>query len=222
MEENTEVIDLTTKSNSLINTATDLVIKNQKNYEIATNCLKEVKSMSKQIKDYWKEPKEQASKAHKSVVAKEKQMLEPFEKIEGIIKFKVSNYVLAQEETKRLEEQKLKEEQEKLALEELEKAEQLRQEGNEIEAQITEQNAIAISELETKIQSNVQNIEGISYRKDYQIIIKNKKEIPVYVNEIEIRPVDTQALKKVIRMSNNGVKIPGIEINEIKTPVVRT
>lgn len=88
---------------------TDLIITNDDENEKAYNFAKEIASAEKEIKDRYKEPKAEAQKAHKAIVAKEKDELKPFENAKKIIKSAIGKYE-AKKAAERLEEQKKREE----------------------------------------------------------------------------------------------------------------
>ena len=119
-----------------------------------------------------------------------------------------TDYNSYMEQLKREEEQRIKAEQERQALEQLQEAEKLRAEGNEVEAQIVEENAIAMNQVEVSVDSGVEKVEGLSFRKDYEIVITNAAEVPAYINGTEIRKIDLAQIKRFVKMTNNGVQIP--------------
>lgn len=220
-EESKELVEIEQETNVIVSQANNIQISNQEEYENAVEFAKKVKEANKKITDYWKEPKANAAKVHKDICNKEKQMLEPLNVAEKIVKTKLVDYVNEQERI-RLEEQiRIKKEQERLAYEELKKAEELRKQGNEIEAIITEQNAVAISEIENKVESKVENVSGMSYRTDYEIVAVNNQEVPCFMNGIEIRPVDLTLVKNLIKTSKGTIKIPGIDYKETKIASIR-
>ena len=219
--ENKEILVLEQNTNSIVEQINGIVINDQETYENAVSIAKKIKEANNQVKEYWKEPKEAAAKAHKDICAKEKLMLEPLKQAESILKNKLVTYTEEQKRKAAEEERRIREEQERLALEQLQKAEELRKQGNEVEAVMVEQNAISISELDTKVDSGVQKVEGMSYRKDYDIIITDATKVPSYINGIEIRPVDVAQIKKLVKMTNNTIQIDGIEIKETKVASIR-
>ena len=147
-------------------------------------------------------------------------MLEPIENCEKILRRKISLYITEQKKLAMLEEEIMKKQREELAMKQLEEAEKMRKEGNELEATIVEQNAIAISEIETKIEDSTK-IDGVSYRKDYKIIVTNPNEVPAYINGIQIREIDLSAIKKIVKMTDGQIKINGIDVEEVQIPIIK-
>ena len=208
MEDNkTELVEIQNENQNIVTTAQGLQVTNKDEYINATDFAKEISSAKKKVIEYWKEPKKQADEAHKAITRKEKEMLQPLTQCETILKAKISDYVQEQERLAREEEARLKAEQEKLAMQQLEEAEKLRKQGNEVEAAVAEENAVTISQIDTKVDNNVK-VDGISFRKDYEIVIANPKEVPAYFNGIELREIKTNNIKKLIKMTNNTIKIP--------------
>lgn len=88
-------------------------VVDQKTYENAANIVKELTKIKKNVKSYWKEPISNAYKVHKSLKAKENEMVKPLEKAINYCKSQMSDYILIQEsEKKRLEEESQVEENE--------------------------------------------------------------------------------------------------------------
>jgi hypothetical protein len=206
MEE--ELIEIRNESNDIVNIANNINITSQEDLEQAAGFLKAIKDTQKRIKEYWQEPIKNAYETHKKLKAKENEMLEPLQNSEKIIKNKVADYNLYMEQLKREEEQRIKAEQERQALEQLQEAERLRAEGNEVEAQIVEENAIAMNQVEVSVDSGIEKVEGLSFRKDYEITITDATKVPAYINGTELRKIDLTQIKRFVKMTNNGVQIP--------------
>ena len=84
----------------------------------------------------------------------------------------------------------------------------LRAEGNEVEAQIVEENAIAMNQVEVNVDSGIEKVEGLSFRKDYEILVVDATKVPAYINGTELRKIDLAQIKRFVKMTNNGVQIP--------------
>ena len=219
MEDN-HLIEIQNESSGILNQAENIKINCKEDYYFATDFMRNIMNMKQKISTYWKEPKKQAADAHKAIVKKEKEMLEPIENCEKILRRKISLYITEQKKLAMLEEEIMKKQREELAMKQLEEAEKMRKEGNELEATIVEQNAIAISEIETKIEDSTK-IDGVSYRKDYKIIVTNPNEVPAYINGIQIREIDLSAIKKIIKMTDGQIKINGINVEKILIPIIK-
>lgn len=221
MEDNQLTI-IEKEQKSILDQIQEITINNEEDNIKAGNFLKQIKPVIKNIEAYWKPLKESASKAHKDLCAKEKEMLEPLKQAETQIKAKMSVYITEQEEKARKEQEALRKAQEEEALKQLAEAEKLKAEGKEIEAQVQEEMAYAIDEVKTVVNPTIQKQEGISYMTDYEIVVVDNKKVPTYVNGIEIRPIDVQAIKKLAKASKGQIQIVGIKILEKKIMKVRS
>ena len=206
---------------SILDNIKEITINNDEDNIKAGNFLKQIKPVIKNIEAYWKPLKDSAKKAHSDLCDKEKEMLKPLKEAEIEIKAKMSKYISEQEEKARKEQEALRKAQEEEALKQLEEAEKLKAEGKELEAQIQEEMAYAIDEVKTVITPAIQKQEGISYITDYEIVIVDNNKVPTYINGFEIRPVDVQAIKKLVKASKGQLKIEGIKILEKKVMKVR-
>lgn len=221
MEDNQLTI-IQDEQKSILEQIQEITINNEEDNVKAGNFLKQIKPVIKNIKEYWKPLKESAKKAHSNLCSKEKEMLEPLEQAEIQIKAKMSVYITEQEEKARREQEALRKAQQEEALRQLAEAEKLKAEGKEMEAQIQEEMAYAIDEVKTVVEPTIQKQEGISYMTDYSIVIVDANKVPTYVNGIEIRPIDVQAIKKLAKASKGQIQIEGIKILEKKVMKVRT
>lgn len=220
MEDN-QLTVIEDEQKSILDQIQEITINNDEDNIKAGNFLKQIKPVIKNIKDYWKPLKESAKKAHSDLCAKEKEMLEPLEQAEVQIKAKMSVYITEQEEKARKEQEALRKAQQEEALKQLAEAEKLKEEGKELEAQMQEEMAYAIDEVKTVVTPTIQKQEGISYMTDYVIEVVDATKVPTYINGMEIRPIDTQAIKKLAKLSKGQLQIDGIKISETKVMKVR-
>lgn len=221
MEDN-QLTLIENEKTSLLENIKEITIQNDEDNLKAGNFLKQIKPVIKNIKEYWKPLKESAKKAHSDLCEREKTMLEPLELAEKDLKAKMSVYIVEEEKKARAEQEALRKAQEEEALKQLAEAEKLKAEGNEVEAQIQEEMAYALDEVKTVINPTIQKQEGISYMTDYEITVTDSKKVPAYINGIEIRPVDTQAIKRLVKMCKGNIQIEGIQISEKKVMKVRS
>ena len=208
MEEENQLVEIKNESSSIVETANKMTITSQQDLEQAAGFLKAVKDTQKKIKEYWKEPIKSAYDAHKALKAKENEMLEPLLNSEKIIKQKTSEYVIEMERLRREEEERVRAEQQQQAYEELKEAERLRELGDEVGAKIAEENAEMMSNIEVKVDSGIEKVSNLSFRKDYEIIVTDPYKVPAYINGTELRKIDLAQIKRFIKMTNNGIQIP--------------
>jgi len=206
MDEEYDLIQ--SESNGVIEQSQRINIENQEDLVVANNFLGQIKDMSKKIKEYWELPKKAASEAHKDICKKEKEMLEPLQDSEKIIKQKMSDYREKIRLIAEQEEQRQKEERQKLIEAELKRAEDFSQKGDALQAEIAINNAILIQNADVNTGVENEKVEGLSFRKDYEILVVDETKVPSYINGTQIRKVDTTQIKKFIKMTNNQIPIP--------------
>lgn len=221
MEEENQLVEIRNESTNIVDAANNMNITNQEDLVYAAGFLNNIKATQKKIKEYWEEPIKRAYDAHKALKAKENAMLEPLQNSEKIIKDKIDDYNAVMQRLKEEEEARLRAEQEKQALEQLEEAEKLRAEGNEVEAQIAESNAEMMAQVEVKVDPMIEKVQGLSFRKDFEIVVTDPYKVPAYINGTEIRKIDLAQIKRFVKMTNNGVQIPGIQVKTVQRAVSR-
>lgn len=221
MEEN-QLIVIEAERKSLLENVNEITINNEEENQEAGTFLKQIKPIIKQIKEYWKPLKESAKKAHSELCAKEKEMLQPLEEAETKIKAKMSLYIMEQEEKAKREQEALRKAQSDEALKQLEEAERLKAEGKDLEAQIQEEMAYVMDEVKTVVEPTIKKQEGISYMTDYEVEIVDSNIVPIYINGMEIRPIDLQAVKRLVKVSKGKIEIKGLRIIEKKVLKVRS
>ena len=189
--------------------ANKIVIANNEDYIAASEFIKEVKAQQKVIIEHFADMKLQAHNAHKAICDKEAQYLKPLKAVETEIKNLMGKYLTEQEKLKLEAEKRLREEKEVLI-------KQLQDSG---QAEIAQQIA---SSQDVTVKSEVDNIKGIGTQVDYQIVITDETKVPAYINGVEIRKIDVNAIKQLAKMSKGNIKIDGIEIKETKKISVRS
>jgi hypothetical protein len=199
-----------------------LSINNPTDYDGAAEFTKQVKSLSRRIKDYWAPLKKSARASWQSLVDREKELLTPLEQAESEVKKKMAAYqkkVQEEERAARLLADRLKREEAERLLAEAEKA---IDEGREMESEILFAQAEIIETSTPAIQIQAPTAKGISTRTMYKARIINDKLVPVEVAGVTIRPVDLSAINKLAQASKGKLQIPGIEIYTEDSVAVRT
>lgn len=198
-----------------------LTINTAQDYDGAAEFTKQVKSLSKRIKDYWEPLKKSARASWQSLVDREKELLTPLEKAEAEVKAKMAAYQRKVQEEERaareLAEKLKREEAERLLAEAARAAEQ----GNEMEAEIILAQAEIIETSQPAVQMQAPKATGVSTRTLYRAKIIDESKVPTEVAGVVIRPVDLSAINKLAQASKGKVQIPGIEIYEEQSVAVR-
>lgn len=196
--------------------ASQLKVVDDASYQIAGNVLTEIKTKQKMVKEYFAPLKEAANKAHKAITSKESETLKPLEEIERNLKSEMSNYFMEQERKKREAEALLRKQIEEEKRRALAEAEKLEKEGKTEESDMAFQQAVDAEEMAMFAQVEVAKptVKGIGTQKDYVITVTDESKVPSYILGACIRPVDTMAIKKLVKATDGKIRIEGISINE--------
>ena len=196
--------------------ASQLKVVDDASYQIAGNVLTEIKTKQKMVKEYFAPLKEAANKAHKAITSKESETLKPLEEIERSLKSEMSDYFMEQERKKREAEALLRKQIEEEKRRALAEAEKLEKEGKTEESDMAFQQAVDAEEMAMFAQVEVAKptVKGIGTQKDYVITVTDESKVPSYILGACIRPVDTMAIKKLVKATEGKIKIEGISINE--------
>ena len=222
--------ELTTKAELMRSEAMAVKVQNNGDFEDAGYMRREIKTTMQKITAYWKPKKEQAHQLHKSLVAAEKDMLQPLEAADKIIDAEMLGYhreqekirLDAQRERERLEAeaQRKTAELERMA-DEAARADELDNDDVEIlrmaqtEAD-TAQHDVAVAYVPDKATA-----PGISVRKVWKAKVVKDFLVPVSVAGIMIRPVDEKMLNKLAVATEGNVICPGVEFYQEESSRLR-
>jgi len=84
--QNREIAKLEKEINPIVAKAKSMVISNAEEYEASAICLKDNKTVQKNVIDYWDTLKKSANKVWKDICGKEKDMLGPLKSAEIVTK----------------------------------------------------------------------------------------------------------------------------------------
>lgn len=222
-----QVIDeekaLKTEVTALMVKAEHISITTKEDYKNTAEFARMIKQKTALVKEYWKPLKENAHKTHQDICRKEKEMLKPLTSAERVIKNAMSDYLEREErERKRIEEEarrKANEAVERALNEAVKKAEDGDEDGAK-EAfktgEMLETFAGSISVTTDKAKA-----DGVSTKKDWCITKIDADNVPCSVQGINIRPVDTSAVMKLIRLSKGQIVIPGITYEEKTVMIIK-
>ena len=102
-----EEVEIKTKVLQLREQYKALKVVDEGSYLIAGDALKSIKEYKNKILEYFKPIKEAAWVAHKGIVAKEKEALEPAEKIEVTVRSEINQYLMKIENERKAEQKRL-------------------------------------------------------------------------------------------------------------------
>ena len=203
--------------------AMSVVVKDDASYSAAGEIARQVKRMQKQVKDYWEPLRVNAKAAYDSVLARKKEMLEPLEKAERILKKLMGDYALEKERRRQAEEaamRRLAQLEMERKLEEAAKAETA---GDSAGAEFAMAEAEVMEGVAAggSIKSQAPKADGVSRTKAWKIVSIDSSKVPISFNGTEIRPVDEQAVMRLIKASKGSIQIPGIKYEETVSVSVR-
>lgn len=185
-------------------------------YAAAGNLLKQVKAMQKKVKEYWEPLRVSAKKAYDDVLAKKKEMTEPIDGAEKILKRKMGDYAMEKERKAREEEERRRREAQAEIDRKLEEAAEMESRGDDAGAAFAMTEAEVYDQYATGVSVRAQHpkVSGVSTSKTWKIKSIDSSKVPVTFNGVELRPVDTSAVLRLIKSSKGQISIPGVEIEE--------
>lgn len=203
--------------------ASAIVIKSQADYEAAAEFGRNIKAQAAKVTEFFAPMKKAAHDAHKNICDREKEMLAPLAAAEKTLKKTMSDYIAEVERARRAEEERLRRIAQAEAEKRMQEAIAAAENGNEAGAEEAFEDAQAAEQAATMVtlEANKPKADGVAYKTDYEIVGIDASKVPVSVAGIEIRPVDTAAVMRLIRMSKGNIKIDGVEFKEVKTMIIR-
>lgn len=197
--------------------ANSLVITNDIEYSMAGEYTKQVKNMRKKVTDYWEPMRISTYNAYKAVTDHKKQMVDPLDRAERILKGKISGYIAMKEKERRARE----EEARRQAQAEIERKLREAAEADKNEKAAEAESAMAQAEVIEHIAQNIYvpkqetpKVSGISKSVTWKITNIDPTKVPVNFGGVEIRPVDERAVMALIKASKGKIQIPGITFEE--------
>lgn len=196
--------------------ALNMTVNSDADYAAAGAVLKEVKALANKVKEYWEPLRVSAKKAYDDVLAKKKEMTDPLDKTEKVLKAEMAGYT----KRKELERKLLEEAQRKMAQEEAEKrlreAVDAESNGDVVSAEMAYAEAEVYDNLSGTITVAKEKVkaDGVSVRKTFKIKSVDPSRVPVNFNGVCIRPVDEKAVLALIKAADGNIKIDGIEFEE--------
>lgn len=203
--------------------ASEIVIKSDEDLQSAVDFVKTIKESASKVTEFFKPMKDSAYKAHKSVCDREKGMLKPLQAAEKEVKAKIGDWTREQERIRLEKEAEMRRQAEAESARKLEEAARLEAEGKNEEAEAALQDAQYTEEAAKNmtVTAAAPKASGLSTQKAWEITGVDATKVPVEINGIEIRPVDTSAVMRLIKMSKGKVVIPGITYRETTQVSVR-
>lgn len=201
--------------------AKSTVIKCAEDYTSAVQLTKATKIASNQITKFFKPAKDEANAVVKEIREEEKKLLSPLQVAESDIKAKILDYQRAEQERQRKEQEIIAERKRKEAEKLMEMAIEAESDGNAIESAILQEQAVEV-ELTPVVTQDLPTVAGASVRKTWTAEIEDESIIPIEINGMTIRPVDTKLLNSLASSTKGTMKIPGVRFYQKETLAIRT
>lgn len=200
----------------VVQQAKNVVVTTDAQYAAAAEMTKTVKQVAKRVKEYW-EPLRVAAKAtYDGVLGRKKEMLDPLEGAEKILKGKMSTYSVEKERKRKAQEEAMR----RLAAQEVERKLEEAAAAEEAGDTAGVEYAMAEAEVMEGVSSNgsitaqAPKAAGVSQSKMWKITDIDSAKVPVIFGGIEIRPVDERMVMRLIKESKGTIQIPGVQYEE--------
>nr|WP_325229123.1 hypothetical protein [uncultured Oscillibacter sp.] len=197
--------------------AESMVIQNDEDYAAAGEFGKLLKQKAAQVTSFFKPMKDSAYQAHKAVCDREKAMLTPLKNAESVVKKAMSNYFMEQERRRKEAEEAARRAAEAERERKLQEATELEAAGDTTGAESAMSEAMVMDEATsyTVASATKPKVSGVSTSKDWEITGIDPKTVPMALAGVELRPVDTAAVMRLIRASKGTIEIPGVTYKQV-------
>jgi len=192
------------QSDLIVRRAVKVKVTNQKSLSVAETILVQVKDIIKGVIEYFEDPIKKAHAAHKAILAKKNEALDPLLKAEKFLKNAVKDYLVEEERKRRHDEEQRKFEQEAL----LAKLEKERDDGD---TKLSDETFEKIEDI---------HAESMKVEEAPQMTGVTKKTLIRWrVTDIDLVPrdllmIDKAKVDEIVKRMKMNASIPGIEIYE--------
>ncbi len=205
--------------------AGSVVIASEADFQDASDFARTVKTLQKKVKDYWEPMRVSAKKAYDDVLDHKKEMLDPLDRAEKILKEKMAEFTAEQIRKQREQEEAMKRLAQEEADRKLAEAIECQNNGDSAGAEAAMAEAevmdgMALSGISVSAQKP--KADGVSMSKTWKITSIIEHEVPIDINGAVIRPVDQSAIMALIKATKGKIKIPGVTYEETVSVSVRS
>ena len=203
--------------------AQSVTVASDEEYASAGEFTKSVKKMQKKVKEYWEPLRVSAKATYDDILARKKQMLDPLESAEKILKSKMSAYSMEKEKKRKAQEEAMRKLAEQEMARKLEEAAKAEAAGDSLGAEYAMAEAEVMEDVSISggIRSQAPKANGVSQSKTWKITSIDSSLVPVTFSGIEIRPVDEKAVMRLIKESKGTISIPGVQYEETVSISIR-
>jgi len=208
---------------ALVDSANVLRIETDADVETAIGLTRAVKTLSKDVKDYFEPLRLQTKIAYDAVIAEKKLFTDPLDAAEKTLKNKVLAYDAEKQRKAREAEEAMRRAAQIEAEKKLAEAQRMAAEGDALGAEMAELDAEALSATAeaVSVTAEVAKADGMSRRKSWTISSIDPSKVPVEFAGMVLRPVDEKAVMALIKASKGMIRIPGVEYVETSILSVR-
>jgi len=192
------------QSSLIVRKAVKIQVTDQKTLSVAETILVQVKDIIKGVTDYFEDPIAKAHAAHKAILAKKNEALDPLLKAEKFLKNAVRDYLVEEERKRRAAEEQRKFEQEAL----LAKLEKERDDEDTKAADETFEKIEEIHAESMKVEELPQMV-GVTKKTLIRWRVSNLDLVPR-----DLLTVDKPKVDEIVKRMKMNAEIPGIEIYE--------
>lgn len=200
-------------SEAALKEAKELTVTDDGGYTFAATAVQSVKKISKAVTGYFKPIKDEANAIVKTIRDGEREATSPLNEAELLLKAKMGKYRAMKEEQARRAAEEAAAAQRKAAEEMLAKAVEAEQQGDSLTAAIMQESAAMAEQMKPSdiaVTVSAPKTEGVSVRKIWKAEVTDESQVPVKLNGMTLRPVDTKLLGELARTSKGRMQIPGV------------
>ena len=203
--------------------AQSVTVASDEEYASAGEFTKSVKKMQKKVKEYWEPLRVSAKATYDDILARKKQMLDPLESAEKILKSKMIAYSREKEKKRKAQEEAMRKLAEQEMARKLEEAAKAEAAGDSLGAEYAMAEAEVMEDVSISggIRSQAPKANGVSQSKTWKITSIDSSLVPVTFSGVEIRPVDEKAVMRLIKESKGTISIPGVQYEETVSISIR-
>ena len=203
--------------------AQSVTVASDEEYASAGEFTKSVKKIQKKVKEYWEPLRVSAKATYDDILARKKQMLDPLESAEKILKSKMSAYSMEKEKKRKAQEEAMRKLAEQEMARKLEEAAKAEAAGDSLGAEYAMAEAEVMEDVSISggIRSQAPKANGVSQSKTWKITSIDSSLVPVTFSGVEIRPVDEKAVMRLIKESKGTISIPGVQYEETVSISIR-
>ncbi len=197
--------------------AESMVILNDEDYTAAGEFGRLLKQKAAEVTSFFKPMKDSAHQAHKAICDREKAMLKPLKNAEAVVKKAMSDYFTEQERKRQEAEAAARRAAEAERERKLQEAAELESAGDKDGAESAMSEALVMDDAAsyTVASPTKPKVSGVSTAKDWEITGIDQKMVPMALAGVELRPVDTAAVMRLIRASKGTIEIPGVTYKQV-------